>query len=194
MEANITLLRTSTTWDREVDIPLIEAAKAMNKEAIASIFDRYARAVYNYALRLCNDPLAADHVVGDVFAKLLDQLAAKKGPTSNLRSYLFQITYHLIIDQVRASYRQTSLEVAKFIQSSGQPLPTGLENQLVLETLFKAIQDDLTGDQRHVIILRFLEGFSILETADIMRITGENVKVIQNRAIAKLRKALASFF
>jgi len=193
MQANITLPGASKIWDREVDIPLLEAARAMNQEALADIFDRYSHTLYNFALRLCNDPLVADHIVGDVFAKFLEQLAAKKGPTSNLRAYLFQITYHIIVDQARASRRQAPLEVAEFVQSSGQTLLTGLENQLVLETLLKAIQDELTEDQRHVIFLRFLEGFSLIETADIMRIKVDNVKVTQHRAIAKLRQALAKF-
>jgi RNA polymerase sigma factor (sigma-70 family) len=45
-------------------------------------------------------------------------------------------------------------------------------------------------DQRHVIILRFLEGFSVHETAVIIGKEESNVKVIQNRAIAALRRAL----
>ena len=53
-----------------------------------------------------------------------------------------------------------------------------------------AIRNDLTEDQRHVIVLRFLEGFSLRETADIIGKQVYNVKVIQNRGIVKLRKAL----
>jgi RNA polymerase sigma-70 factor (ECF subfamily) len=191
MEADITLLGTPKTWNEEVDIPLLEAARAMNKEALTHIFDLYSRMLYNYALSLCNDPLVADYIVGDAFAKFLDQLAAKKGPSSNLRSYLFQITYHLIVDQARISHRQTPLELAKNTQGSGQPLLAGVENRLLLESLLRAIRYDLTEDQRHVIVLRFWEGFSILETADIMGKKVDNIKVIQNRGIAKLRKVLA---
>jgi hypothetical protein len=49
---------------------------------------------------------------------------------------------------------------------------------------------ELTDDQRHVIILRFLEDFSLKETAEIIGKEVNNIKVIQNRGIAKLRKAL----
>ncbi len=191
MEADITLLETPLTRNMESDMPLLEAARMMNKEALTGIFDLYSRALYNYALRLCNDPLAADNVVGDVFAKFLDQLAAGKGPNSNLRSYLFQTTYHLIVDLARVSHRQAPLEIVEFIQRGGHTLPASLENQMLLETLLRAIRDDLTEDQRHVIVLRFLEGFSLRETADIIGKKVYNVKVIQNRGIAKLRKALA---
>jgi RNA polymerase sigma-70 factor (ECF subfamily) len=66
-----------------------------------------------------------------------------------------------------------------------------VENRILFERILQAIQNDLTEDQRHVIILRFLEGFSLRETAAILGKHINNVSVNQNRAIAALRKALA---
>ncbi len=80
------------------DMNLLEAARNMNRDALIEIFDLYSSALYNYALRLCNDALIADYIVGDVFAKLLEHLSAGNGPETNLRSYLFQTAYHLIVD------------------------------------------------------------------------------------------------
>src|SRR3990172_12229858 len=99
----------------ETEITLLEAARSMNQEALVAIFDLYATPLYNYALRLCSDPVAADNVVGDIFAKFLDQLAAGKGPNSDLRSYLYQTTYHLIVDDERFSHREGPLEVIEFV-------------------------------------------------------------------------------
>jgi RNA polymerase sigma-70 factor (ECF subfamily) len=59
-----------------------------------------------------------------------------------------------------------------------------------MEALVSAMNSELTDDQRHVIILRFLEDFSLKETAQIVGKEVNNVKVIQNRGISKLRKAL----
>ena len=174
----------------EAEITLLEAARSMNQEALVAIFDLYSAPLYNYALRLCNDHLAADNVVGDVFAKFLDQLAAGKGPNTNLRSYLYQTTYHLIVDEARVSHRAAPLEVIDYVQGNGHTPFTGLENRILLDTLIMAIRNELTEDQRHVIVLRFLEGFSLRETADIIGKQVYNVKVIQNRGIAKLRKVL----
>lgn len=162
----------------------------MNREALIEIFDAYSPALYNYALRLCNDPLRADHIVGDVFAKLLEQLYAGHGPSTNLRSYLYETTYHLVVDEARSSVREAPLEVADFLRHDGYSSRVSLENRMLFESVIVAIKNDLTEDQRHVIILRFLEGFSLRETADIMGKEVYNVKVIQNRGVAKLRKAL----
>jgi RNA polymerase sigma-70 factor, ECF subfamily len=174
----------------EADIALLDAARKMNQEALIKIFDLYSSALYNYALRICNDPLEADNVVGDVFAKLLEQLSAGSGPIKNLRSYLYETTYHLIIDKARYSRREAPLETAEYLRRDGHSSVTGLEDQILFENVVRIIKNQLTEDQRHVIVLRFLEGFSLRETADIIGKEVYNVKVIQNRGVAKLRKAL----
>ena len=175
----------------DTDLTLLDAAKRMNQDALIEIFDLYSSALYNYALRICNDPLEADQIVGDVFAKLLEQLSVGSGPRSNLRSYLYEATYHLIIDKARYSRREAPLEVVDFLRNDGHSTVTSLEDRILFEAVIMAIKKQLTEDQRHVIILRFLEGFSLRETADIIGKEVYNVKVIQNRGVAKLRKALA---
>lgn len=64
------------------------------------------------------------------------------------------------------------------------------EKRVTVERVMTAIRKHLTRDQRHVVILRFIEGFSLRETADIIGKEVGNVKVIQSRAVAMLRKAL----
>jgi RNA polymerase sigma-70 factor (ECF subfamily) len=191
MDISIALPRQIVLEEAKASDPyLLEAARKMNKDALVKIFDRYSPALYNYAFRLCNDALIADYIVGDVFAKLLDQFSAGNGPTTNLRSYLYEMAYHLIVDESRFSNRSAPLEVMDILQYDGYSATVSLENQILIKTIMHAIRNKLTKDQRHVIILRFLEGFSLIETATIIGKEVTHVKVIQNRAIAALRRAL----
>ena len=176
----------------ETELLLLKAAQTMNEDALVKIFDLYASPLYNYALRLCGDRLLADHIVGDVFAKLLDQFASGKGPTTNLRSYLYETTYHIIVDEARSSQRRAPLEALASLRPDIRSGLLSAEDQIMFEKALDAIQHDLTDDQRHVIILRFLEEFSLQETAAILGKGVNHVKVIQNRAIAKLRKVFES--
>jgi RNA polymerase sigma-70 factor (ECF subfamily) len=107
-----------------------------------------------------------------------------------MRSYLFEIAYHLVVDEVRYSQRRAALDSFEWTLSDGTSVSISAENQILFETVKRAIVNNLTLDQRHVIILRFLEGFSVKETALITGKTVVNVKVIQNRAIVSLRRAL----
>jgi RNA polymerase sigma-70 factor (ECF subfamily) len=174
----------------EADRTLLNSARTLDKEALVKIFDLYSAALYNYALRLCGDPVKADHTVGDVFVKLLDQFSSGNGPSTNLRSYLYETTYHLIVDEARSARHTIPLEVAVWLRPDTHSSMQGLEDRIMFEVVLSAIQRALTDDQRHVVILRYLEGFNLRETAAIMGITVNHVKVIQNRAIAKIRQAL----
>jgi len=177
----------------EADISLIDAARRMDREALVAIFDRYAVPLYNFAIHICGDPLQADQAVGDVFTKFLEQLAAGKGPHTNLRSYLYEMTYNLMVDGMRRSRREVPLELTEFElerDNGHHSMDSNLERKLLMDALILAIKGQLTASQRHVIVLRFAEGFSLTETAQIVGKEASNIKVIQNRAIAKLRKIL----
>jgi len=174
-------------------VALLKAAQKLDEEALTAIFDEFAPAIYKYTLRLCHDAIVADNIVGDVFAQLLEQFAAGKGPRTNLRSYLYQTAYHLVVDRSRYNQHTAPLEIAVNMTGKGQsaiPTQTQIEERVLMEGLVTAMNSELTEDQRHVIILRFLEDFSLKETAEIVGKDVNNIKVIQNRGIAKLRKAL----
>ena len=174
----------------ENDSSLLDAAREMDQDALVKIFDLYSFPLFNYAARLCGDPVLADHIVGDVFARLLEQLSAGQGPRTNLRSYLYETTYHLIIDETRYSRRRAPLEVAGLLRPESQARSTGLDDQILFQQILHVMQNDLTDDQRHVIFLRFLEEFSLRETAAIMGKTIDHVKVLQHRAITALRRSV----
>jgi len=174
----------------EANMMLLTAARKMDGNALVEIFDLYAPALYKYALRLCNNAVMADQIVGDVLAKLLEQLSDGRGPKINLRSYLYEMAYHLMVDEVRFSHRWAPIEVVDATETTGYSTSVSTEERMLFEIALRAIRNDLTDDQRHVIILRFMEGFSLKETAAIIGKKVGNVKVIQNRAMAALRQAL----
>jgi RNA polymerase sigma-70 factor, ECF subfamily len=174
----------------QYDTALLNAVKRMEGEALAEIFDEYSPALHKYVQRSFSDPHLADNIVGDVFARLLDQLSCGKGPSANLRSYLFTAAQHLLVDQIRQLHRWDSLDVAEISLSDGLPAHLQSENRILLETIVQTIQEELTEYQRRVIALRFVEGYSLRETADILGKSVNIIKATQNRAITTLRKYL----
>lgn len=174
----------------ESEIQLLNAVKKMNEEALAKIFDIYASSLYRYALRLCDDPLRADQIVGSVFEKFVEHLAAGRGPAANLRSYLYELTYQIITLEICSDPWKMPVEAPISTHNRGFSTPEGEDGRELLEAALRVIKYDLTADQCHVLFLRFLEGFTLKETAAIIGKKVGNVKVIQNRAVAALRKSL----
>jgi RNA polymerase sigma-70 factor (ECF subfamily) len=125
-----------------------------------------------------------------VFGKLLDHLSAGNGPRENLRSYLFEAAYHSIVDEARYARIRLPLEEVEMLPGDDLPSLNYMENRMLFEPVFQALQYDLTDYQRHVIILRFFEGFSLRETAEILGKSVNVIKAAQHHAITTLRKAL----
>lgn len=172
------------------DILLLHAAKKMNEGALTQIFDRYASSLYHYALRLCDDPLRADQIVGEVFAQFVEKLSAGAGPAADLRMYLYEIAYRLVAAEMRSDSWSGPRATSISLYLGGLSTTGSTESQELLDAALRVIKYHLTEDQRHVIILRFLEGFTLKQTAAIIGKKVGNVKVIQNRATAALRNTL----
>ena len=174
----------------ETGLSLLDAVRKLDENALVEVFDLYAPALYNYAYRSCNDAVMADQIVGEVFTKLLKQLATHQRPIISLRVYLYEIAYHLIVDRMDSSDFSSPSRAVDLLLYGGYSAEVSAENRALFDNTLRALTNDLTDKQRHVVVLRFLEGFSLKETAAITGIKVGNVKVIQCRATTVLREAL----
>lgn len=172
------------------DAVRLESIRRMEKDALIQVFDEYAPSLFKYAMRTCWDAQIADQVVGDVFANLLEQLACGKGPTSNLGAYLFETASHLLIDHIRYTRQHISLEEYELNFFHELAVEPNMEGNILHRAVLQAMQEGLTASQRNVVILRFLNGFSLKETAQILGKSVNLVKVTQNRAVAILSACL----
>ena len=94
-----------------------------------------------------------------------------------------------MIDHLRSRPRQvhTSLDAAPEIPE--KRAEHSIDRSLDRHELTYAL-NRLTSDQRHVVTLRFLDGFTTAETADIMGKTEDAVKKLQARGLVQLRRIL----
>jgi RNA polymerase sigma-70 factor (ECF subfamily) len=172
---------------------LLMAARDGDGDALAEIFDRFAPLLFKYALRLCRDPAEADDIVGDVFSQLLNQLKKGQGPRENLRAYLYQVAYHEVVNHARSNSRSTALDDT-LLSDPEQAPPPRQEGREQLHALEIALRKDLNDDQRHIVVLRFIEDFNLQETAEITGKSIGSVKAIQSRAVAILRRVISEEF
>src|SRR5215207_5216638 len=169
---------------------LLKAARNLDKTALATIFDLYSPALYKFISRLVHDPIQSDQMVAELFVQLVEELSAGRGPRTNIRSYLYQIAYRLVVERFRDKHPHSPMEVSIRTQDQPNGVQPQVDERVMMEALLSSMNTELSEDQRIVIILRFLEDFSLKETAEIIGKDVNNVKVIQNRGIAKLKKAL----
>jgi RNA polymerase sigma factor (sigma-70 family) len=68
------------------------------------------------------------------------------------------------------------------------------EGRELLAVLEAALHRDLSAEQRNILVLRLIEGFSSLETATITGQSVGNVEAIQSQALAILRSIMSGKF
>lgn len=145
------------------------AGKYPNEDALTAIFDQFASPIYQYAVRFCHDPAVGDTIVGDAFAQLLQEFSIGKGPPPNPRLYLYQTAHKSIAKYLHDSQHDPVWPV---VNTSGKTTATSSpsqdDEQAMDEALFSALHNEITEDQRYVMSLYFLEGFSIKDTAKIL--------------------------
>jgi RNA polymerase sigma-70 factor, ECF subfamily len=170
------------------EMTFLATSKRIQQDVPTAIFEQYAPALYKYAFRFYQSAMIADRVVGDIFARFLEQLSIGRYSGINLRLDLYIIAYDILVREAR--YCNYFVPAESKILKHADPMVQDIEDPQLFRNLQHALLHKLTDDQRHVVILRFVEGFSIKETALITGKKVGTVKVIQNRGIAALRKAL----
>lgn len=169
-------------------LSLIEELREPDGSALEEAFDEFAPAIFKYLVRRGLGEVEADEVVGETFGRLLDKLAEGKGPTENLRSYLFQTAHHLMIDEVRIGRRLAPLEIVE--NYGGGSVERQCEEKMLWEEALHQVRSILSDKQQGVVMCRFNKGMSIKETAECLGMTANAVRTTQSRALYKLRMRL----
>jgi RNA polymerase sigma-70 factor (ECF subfamily) len=170
---------------------LLQRARERDPAALATIYDTYAPKIYAYIYRHIRDPQRAEDLTSTVFLKMLESLDKNNFAKDKLQSWLYRIAHNAIVDDVRYQQRRPSQPLYDTLASPPEADPDQIvDEKLSRETIWEAIQQ-LTEDQRNVIILRFGEGLTAPQVAHILDKTEEAVRALQRRALANLRKILA---
>ena len=167
---------------------VVDAAKTGDEAALTELYKLYFPRVYRYILARMGNPYDAEDLTEEVFLRVLDAIERFQWREAPFSAWLFRIAHNAVISQRRkegARGRSSPLLEALPVDSQGPE--EMVENRLALNEIMKAAET-LPEAQRRVIGLRFAAGLTVAETARAMGKGEGNVKVIQHKAIAKLRE------
>jgi RNA polymerase sigma-70 factor (ECF subfamily) len=169
---------------------LVDAARAGDERALSELYQSYFPRVYRYILARTGNTYDAEDLTEEVFMRVLEAIDRFQWREAPFSAWLFRIAHNAVISQRRkdtARGRSSQLNDGMPVDSAG---PEELvESRLVLNEVMEAAKR-LPDAQRQVISLRFAAGLSVAETARVMGKGEGNVKVIQHKAIAKLREMM----
>ena len=180
----------SPSVDAHGERAIVDAARAGDEGALAELYKLYYPRVYRYILARMGNPYDAEDIAEEVFLRVLDAIGRFQWREAPFSAWLFRIAHNAVISQRRKEgSRGRSSPLSEALPVNSQGPEEMVANRLALNEVMKAAET-LPDAQRRVIGLRFAAGLTVAETARAMGKGEGNVKVIQHKAIAKLREML----
>ncbi|MEJ2750081.1 MAG: sigma-70 family RNA polymerase sigma factor [Anaerolineae bacterium] len=167
----------------------LQRARSFDRQALAAIYDEYQQPIYRYIYRQVGDVEVARDLTADVFQRFLQAVQKGYGPEEQLKAWLYRVAHNKVIDYYRRRQHRQHLPLDERLAEGGES-PAALAEKNISATQVREALVHLTPDQRQVITLKFLEGFSNVEVADILNKPIGAVKSLQHRALAALQRQL----
>jgi RNA polymerase sigma-70 factor (ECF subfamily) len=180
----------SPNGDAQAERLIVDLARAGDEKALSELYLTYFPRVYRYILARTGNSHDAEDLAEEVFMRVLEAIDRFQWREAPFSAWLFRIAHNAVISQRRKeNARGKSGPLTDMLPVDSAGPDELVENRLALNEVMAAAQK-LPDAQRQVIALRFGSGLSVAETALAMGKGEGNVKVIQHKAIAKLREMM----
>jgi RNA polymerase sigma-70 factor (ECF subfamily) len=159
------------------------------------LLERHLNTVYRFvSVKIGADHADLDDVVQETLIGAARSIAGLRGESdAQVAGWLLSIARHKVADHLRAKYshphESLDAQVGEALADPAQPVDDKVAEQDRAVRLRDALRG-LTPEQEEVLILRFILGFGINETAEITRRPPGAVKSMQHRALASLQQKL----
>jgi RNA polymerase sigma-70 factor (ECF subfamily) len=170
---------------------IAERAARRDDRAFARLYDEHLDTVYRYVFYKVGEPLLAEELTAEVFAKAWEGIERFQWRNLPFQHWLLRIARNVVVDHWRSRRRATTSIDGLADASSEEALP---DERVVHDVEMQALQAALMrlpDDQRDVLILRFIEGYSHADAAAVLQKSVVAVRQIQVRALRAIKKQLA---
>ena len=174
----------------DINAPLVERCRLNDRQAQAEIYRRYAKAMFNAALRITGDYAEAEDVLQESFLSAFRELSSYKGDSA-FGAWLKRIVVNKSINCLRQRRLALVPLGEQHHEAPAEADTYSAEDEAEIhyraDVLRRCIQE-LPEGYRVVLTLYLLEGYDHLEIAGILGITESTSKSQYSRARVRLRE------
>ena len=176
---------------RQTEDKTVLLAKRGDIKAVAELYAQNHEGIFRFLWSRTNDYQLAEDLTGEVFTRMVSALPDYDPRGFSIRVWLFRIARNLLTDYYR---KESKVSKVTLDVESSLIEPKLVENEVDMriskEDLFIAI-DKISQLHQEVIVLRFINGLSLKETAKTLDKSVSAVKALQHRGLLALRAALS---
>lgn len=177
--------------ERQRLIALVELARTGDKDAFGLLYDHYQPSVYRFLYYRTRSQTLAEDLTSETFFRALRSMNNFRWQGKDFGAWLMTIARNLTTDHFKAG--RTRLEMTTEDMTPHDDTTEGPEGAVIAgltnEALLQALTE-LPTEQRECLIMRFLQGLSIAETAAALGRSDGAVKQLQLRGVRNLAKLL----
>ena len=164
-----------------LEASLLDQLRRQEEDAFTVMYERHRTQIYNYLYRLSGSKELADDLTHDTFLSAYESLP-KLRPDSNIVPWLYRIASNRFRDFLRRKKVINWLPWSDSPRSEAALACLGGEERLPEREAVQAVLGTMKPEYSICLVLRLAEGFSSDETAQILGITPEAVRMRLSRA------------
>jgi RNA polymerase sigma-70 factor (ECF subfamily) len=173
---------------------LASRASQGDRQSFGQLYERYVDRIYRYIYFKVGSREEAEDLASQTFLKAWDAIGDYEWRNHPFGAWLFRIAHNLVVDYHRARRDTLTLDDAspqlERKASRDEIRPERVLAELISTDRVRQAIGRLTEEQQQVLILRFFEGLSTGEVAEIMGKRRGAVRGLQFRALSALRELL----
>lgn len=170
---------------------LVDLAREGDADAFGALYDHYHQAVYRFIYYRVSGQALAEDLLSETFFRALRSMAHFQWQGSDFGAWLMTIARNLVVDHYKAG--RTRLETTTDDFTGHDAVTRGPEDEVIAGLTNQILHEALAAlppQQQECLVMRFLSGRSIAETAVALGRTEGAVKQLQLRAIRNLARLL----
>ena len=179
--------RKHTSLSDEALFGLFKGTAMEKQEAFAELYARYSHKVYVFCLRMAGHPDEADYVFQETFLRFFRHEFRPTDRLSNILSYLLTSARNVFLNTKRSNARWSPFEEGSDVVT----MPPYEREELF--NMVGAALDLLDASYREAFVLRFYQGLSYKEIAEITGDSVASLKVRVMRAKDRIRSILSPY-
>ncbi|MGP3962935.1 sigma-70 family RNA polymerase sigma factor [Nonomuraea sp. 3N208] len=171
---------------------LVMHAKEGCTESFGTLYDRYVDLVYRYIYFRVGSHQLAEDLTSETFLRALRRIADFTWQGRDFGAWLVTIARNLVADHFKSGRYRLEIPTGEIIDVplDGSHIPeNAVVTAIINDRMLRAVRD-LNPEQQECVVLRFLHGLSLAETALIMGKKSGAIKALQFRAVRALARAL----
>jgi RNA polymerase sigma-70 factor (ECF subfamily) len=176
----------SETWS------LVHRAQGGDGDAFGLLYDRYVDTVFRFIYFRVNDRALAEDFTSETFLRALRRITTISYQGRDIGAWFITIARNIVLDHMKSARHRLEITTADTYEGDDREPSTeeAVLGGLQSEHLMAAVRQ-LGDEQRECVMLRFIQGFSVSETAAVMGKNDGAIKALQHRAVRKLAELVS---